>query len=107
MRIQTLILLAGTLVLGDACGKHRTDISTSAPGAEPTPDSAAVQDPGQTAALLAELTQAVRKYSAETRRVPKSLDDLVSQGYLTKVPLAPPGKRFAIDKTLHVYLAND
>jgi hypothetical protein len=64
-------------------------------------------DATETAAIMAELTQAVRKYSAEKQRVPASLDVLVSEGYLNRVPPAPSGKRFAIDKNLHVYLAHE
>ena len=57
-------------------------------GETPQPDFAAV---------LAELTQALRKYSAEQRRVPDSLSELVSAGYLQQLPAAPPGKAFVID----------
>src|SRR5436190_17148101 len=56
--------------------------------------------------LLAELTQAVRRYGLEQREVPKSLQDLVAKGYLPSVPEAPSGKRFAINKNLEVYLAD-
>lgn len=48
--------------------------------------------------LLSELTQAVRKFSAEQRRVPKSLDDLVAAGYLSQLPTAPLGKTFTINQ---------
>jgi len=58
------------------------------------------------AAILAELTQAVRKYGMERRRVPASLDELVTAGYLRAIPPAPQGKRFAINKNLQVYLAD-
>jgi hypothetical protein len=57
------------------------------------------------AALLGELTQAVRKYAVEQRRAPKALDELVAAGYLSQLPQPPAGKRFAISKTLQVYLA--
>ncbi|MBI2949784.1 MAG: hypothetical protein HYY23_19305 [Verrucomicrobia bacterium] len=60
----------------------------------------------QIAAVLNELTQAVRKYSVEQRRVPKSLEEVVASGYWGRIPQAPSGKRFAIDKNLQVYLAN-
>ena len=53
-----------------------------------------------------ELTQAVRRYAAEQRKVPASLDDLVTEHYLPAIPQAPAGKRFAIDKKLQVYLAD-
>ena len=58
------------------------------------------------ASVLAELTQAVRKYAAEQRRAPTTLEELVPGGYLSRVPEAPTGKHFAIDKKLQVYLTN-
>ena len=48
----------------------------------------------------------VRKYGAEQRRVPKTLEELVASNYLSRVPQAPSGKKFAINKNLQVYLAN-
>ena len=62
------------------------------------------EDQSQTEALLKELTQAVRKFSVEQRRVPKNLEELVANGYLPGVPSAPAGKQFAIDKSLQVTL---
>jgi len=56
--------------------------------------------------LLAQLTQSVRRYGLEQRAVPKNLGDLVAKGYLPTVPQAPPGKKFAINKNLEVYLAD-
>jgi hypothetical protein len=64
-------------------------------------------DETQMTALLADLTQAVRKYGVDRQRVPKSLDELVAAGYLTRVPQAPAGKRFQINKNLQVQLVND
>jgi len=56
------------------------------------------------AAILGELTQAVRKYSVERRSVPKNLEELVANGYLTQAPQAPAGKKFIISKELRVQL---
>lgn len=57
---------------------------------------------------LAVLTQAVRKYSAERRQVPKNLDEIVRAGYLQNLPAAPPGKKFVLDtKRLEVTLAHN
>jgi hypothetical protein len=58
------------------------------------------------AAIIAELTQTVRKYAAEQRKAPQTLDELVAAGYLSHLPVAPTGKRFGIDKKLQVYLAD-
>lgn len=57
-------------------------------------------------ANAAQLTQVVRKYAAEKQRAPKDIQEVVSAGYLDSLPSAPPGKRFAIDKNLQVYLAD-
>ena len=104
------------LVTWIGCGKH----SESSSG-ETAPANAAAQanspatapppivpapDETQIASLVKELTQAVRKYSVEQRRVPKNLGELVANGYLISVPPAPAGKKFAIDKNLQVTLVN-
>jgi hypothetical protein len=44
------------------------------------------------------LTQLVRRYSVEQQQVPKNLLDLVSLNYLEAIPVAPPGRRFVIDR---------
>jgi hypothetical protein len=66
--------------------------------------SAVAPDEARMAAVLGELTQVVRKYSVERRRVPKTLEELVANGYLTRIPPAPTGKKFAITKDLQVQL---
>ena len=59
-------------------------------------------------ALLAQLTQAVRKYGAEKQRVPASLNEVVSAGYVRAMPQPPPGKKFAINpKRMEVILVNN
>ena len=84
------------------CGK-RSD--TSSPSGEAAAKAAAAEAT-QIAALLKELTQAVRKFGVEQRRVPKNLEELVANGYLPGMPPAPAGKQFAIDKNLQVTLVN-
>lgn len=49
-----------------------------------------------TAVDLDALTQAVRRYSAEKRRVPSSLNEVVAAGYVKMLPPPPPGMRYAI-----------
>jgi hypothetical protein len=73
----------------------------------PAEASPTASDPNETARLLQELTQAVRKYGLEQQQAPKTLEELVAQGYLAQVPQAPSGKKFAIDKKLQVYLASE
>ena len=100
-------IMAGWLVLGIGCGKQP---SSSAPAPKPAsqvqPLAPPAVDAAQVSAMLSELTQAVRKFGAEQRRVPKTLEEVAAGGYLTRIPAAPSGKKFAIDKNLQVYLAN-
>ena len=102
------------------CGKQQASSSSAAQpttdrvvpkvessAAKPQVDAlATTADAVQIAAVLNELTQAVRKCAVEQRRAPKNLEELVANGYLSSIPPAPAGKKFAIDKNLQVYLAN-
>lgn len=64
-------------------------------------------NPGDPAAALASLTQALRKFSVEQRRVPSSLSEVVAAGYIKNMPPAPPGKKFAISpRRLEVVLVD-
>jgi hypothetical protein len=47
---------------------------------------------------LSHLTRLVRRYSVEQQQVPKDLADLVVQNYLEAVPVAPPGRRYVVDR---------
>jgi hypothetical protein len=118
--LARVFLVALSLACLAGCGKAPT---TSAIPAQSKPGDPAVAgedpaveapssavepsaDPAQLAVVLGELTQVVRKYSVEQRRVPKSFDELVTAGYLARVPEPPAGKRFAISKNLQAYLAD-
>ena len=110
-------LTACLLVSWIGCGKHPSAPAQSAPAATATTpsanlpatptqtDPALATDEANLTEVLKELTQVVRRFGAEQRRVPKSFEELVANGYLTRVPPAPAGKKFAIDKNLQVYLA--
>lgn len=64
--------------------------------------------PADTTAALGVLTQAVRRFSAENRRVPKSLSEVIIAGYVTSLPKAPAGKKYVLNtKRLEVILEND
>src|SRR2546428_527448 len=108
------VLIACRLAFWFGCGKQP---ASTPPAAEPTAgntarpadpsaavtgtnSSAEAPDDAQMAAVLGELTQVVRKYSVERRRVPRNLGELVANGYLTRVPQAPTRKKFAISKEL-------
>lgn len=101
-------LLCALLLLG-SCGKKSDSKSPEA--TLPAPETAVAPTTADVAAAPAEadftktldrLTQAVRRYAAETRSVPKSLNELVTAGYLPELPAAPPGKHFFIDDQLRV-----
>jgi hypothetical protein len=113
-RTLTVCLLIAAVGCGQAPssppsqpGSTTTDAAVNASPEAPPAAPAVATDATQIAAQLAELTQAVRKYGVEKRRVPKSLDELVAGGYLNQVPQPPPGKRFEIDKKLQVQLVDD
>ena len=98
------LFMACLLASSAGCGKHP---ASSPVTTKPQSDAVAVAaDEAQIAAVLMELTQAVRKCAVEQRRAPKNLEELVANGYLSRVPPAPAGKKYAIDKNLQVYLAN-
>src|SRR3989442_12045282 len=115
-----LPLLIAVLLTG--CGKSKetsrpTPVSTVEPAqGEKTDAATAPEQPAVAATLsnaseaalnaaLGELTQALRKYSVEHQRLPKTFSEVVAAGYLKNMPQAPPGKRFEIDpKTVQVVL---
>lgn len=99
---QQLIAVVALSVLLAGCGRSEGQNDTVQES--PTPQTPAVNTSTTVAApeddiapVLAELTQVVRKFSAEQRRVPQSLDELVSAGYLKQTPRPPVGKQFYID----------
>jgi hypothetical protein len=118
-RCVLLFVVVSLVALGTGCRKPSPASNPSAsaqpaadntaPAAEPQqatsqPSPAAATDEAQIAAVLNELTQAVRKFGVEQRRVPKSLQEVAARGYLSSVPPAPAGKKFVIDKKLQVRL---
>ena len=112
-------------LLAGGCGKHSAADNTTPTSSVATPEAIANGAPPPTvnhgpvvapvtvpqadaSAMLAQLTEVVRRYSVEHRRVPQSLDEVVAARYLTGLPAAPSGKKFVIDKkTLQVSLANN
>jgi hypothetical protein len=84
-------------VFGVACGR-RSEIPTSTISDATNQDASKVVAEPDVAGVLAQLTQALRRYSAEKREVPASLDALVADGYLQFLPQAPAGRAFAIDQ---------
>lgn len=98
---RVLFLTCAVLWLCNGCGKSPSP-SPSASGATNAAASAVASE-AELANVLAELTQALRKFSVEKRQVPTSLNELVAAGYIKNLPQAPPGKAFGIDsKNLQV-----
>jgi len=98
-----LALMAAVILTG--CEKHE-DSAASAPPPAGTADGSGAAD-ANLAGTLSDLTQTLRKFSAENRRIPKDINELTSAGYLTALPPAPAGKKFAIDeKKVQVVLLN-
>lgn len=111
------ILSLGCVLAAAGCGKSAAPPPLPPAGAAAEPDAAnprpavpapapeaAPKDPAELTALLSQLTQAARKFAAERQRVPTSLDELVSAGYLARVPQVPAGQSFTISKQLEVEL---
>ncbi len=80
-------------------------IASTSAAKQPAKETAgAARSQAEVDALLGELTQATRKFAMDQRRVPKTLEEVAASGYLNQVPSPPPGKRWAIDKELRVYV---
>jgi hypothetical protein len=101
-RLFTGLALACCLAAISGCGKSGSSTSPGTPSAAGT----AAPTEEQVATTIAELTQSVRKFAADQRQAPKTLDELVAKGYLDRLPTAPKGKRYAVNKSLQVYLAD-
>lgn len=92
---RILVLTGAIFSLGIGCSKNSSPTATT-----PAATNAAVpavNPEANLANVLAELTQALRKYSVEQRKVPASLNDLIAAGYIKNPPQPPPGKNFGID----------
>lgn len=91
-------------VLG--CGRSSHDAAEAGTGASVTTVAGDAAQPEAVPmdAVLAELTQVVRRFGAERRAVPQGLEELVAHGYLGQLPPAPAGKRFVITRDLRVVL---
>lgn len=111
-RFHLAVLFSSCLLL-TSCGKKSLSSAESqtppqtpplavSKSTEPTASAASAEiDYSKT---LDRLTQAVRKYAAETRSAPKSLNEVAAAGYIPEVPAAPTGKQFIIDDQLRVRL---
>ena len=114
---QSWASLACLVILGFGCGKEASPPPSNEPAAGVNPSvtqqaipatvrPVVVSESGDMALVLASLTDAVRKYSVEKRRVPANLDEVISAGYVQGMPPAPAGKKFAINAKREVELVN-
>lgn len=88
-----------------ACSRKSEPAPATPATAANEPSAAPADTSADLGPLLAELTQAVRKYGFEKQKVPASLEELVTAGYLPAMPSAPVGRRFTVDpKTMTVSL---
>jgi hypothetical protein len=91
-----VFLSFAALVLCIGCGKDNSPRATKA-AVDTNVGVSAVASEAAVATALEQLTQALRKFSVEQRRVPVSLNELVAAGYIPSLPQPPPGKVFEID----------
>jgi hypothetical protein len=100
-----LIVVLTISLLGAGCKKEGTPPPAPRAGPAAAEDRVAEWSEADLESVLAGLTQALRKFCAEKRQVPASLNELVAAGYVKGLPPPPRGKHFAIDrKTLKVIL---
>ncbi len=116
MKLGLLFMAALIWVAG--CGKETPKGSSSgAPGSAeaisspstPQTEPAAVRpvvvnETGDLTLVLAQLTDAVRKYSVEKRRVPADLNEVIAAGYISGTPQVPAGKKYIINARREVEL---
>jgi hypothetical protein len=94
---------AGRVEAGE--GRAGAESGESVPGLDPV--AGAQLKEVNLDAELERLTQALRKYSFERKRVPKDFAEVTAAGYVSDMPQAPPGKTFAINPaTMRVVLVN-
>jgi len=60
------------------------------------PDSGPPSTPGEEPSL-AELHRALNAYTIGLLKEPATLEDLVKEGFIKRVPAAPPGKKFVLN----------
>ncbi|MEI7731549.1 MAG: hypothetical protein WCO56_18390 [Verrucomicrobiota bacterium] len=71
---------------------------TPATAADHLPTAPVPSTGAQQYATQMEVTVALRRFLDVNGRLPNNFEELVAKQYIKKLPLAPPGKRFAIDR---------
>jgi hypothetical protein len=94
MRQINVLLIAGLFVIA-GCGKSGVlDAGKPSPPAE-IPASVTEKNAAEVAQ---ELTMAMHRFKAEKGQFPNSLDELLAAKFIDRLPAAPAGKRFAINR---------
>ena len=108
------VALGATLLWSIGCGKKAVDTGTPAAtqaAAQPaeTQGPASAVQPAQAAtaqepnAEPLDLNRELRKWILRNRRPPKNFEDFATTSGI-EIPPPPDGKRYVIDKTMHVIL---
>jgi hypothetical protein len=64
-------------------------------------------DPGEVPPSLQQVRDALVQWTFQHNNPPKDLNELVKEGYLKRLPVPPPGKRFSLDpRTMTVTLVD-
>jgi hypothetical protein len=101
-------------VVEPASGNQSPAAPSTATSTQPVPGDQSSTAPdlaqpaqGDMKSMLDELTWSVRQYCIANHSVPASLDEVAAAGFITNMPTAPAGKKFAIDpKKIQVVLVN-
>lgn len=91
-RLVLCWLAAGVLGLSCLAGCKRKP--TSAPTALPAPSPSTATTPEQ---AVAEINKSLELWTFQRNQPPKDLGELVTAGYLQRLPTPPPGQKFAFD----------
>ena len=89
-RTLVLTLLATVLPLAGCGGKKAANADLQQALEQMDPALAGVNH---------EITGAMHRYLDKIGKLPDELDELVTKGYLKKLPTPPPGKHFFINRT--------
>jgi len=97
--MNRLLLCALLFALPLAACKRRASSTPTAPEAPAAPPNPEVD--------LKALNEAARAYTMGQLKDPASLEDLVKEGFIKRLPTPPPGKKYVLDtKKATVSLAN-
>jgi hypothetical protein len=78
--------------------KEGENVAPPAPGEEGPPPAADMRTQVDDSAIDAEtINSMLADFRSETRKIPKTMDDLVKWKLLPAVPKPPPGKQYVID----------